>query len=105
MRVGVVCPYDIGKPGGVQQLSGELAAHLRELGDEVVFVGAGQTWFHGGPGLDDVTVAVGRTYRIKANESLAPVSLSPMRWGKVRAALADVDVLHIHEPLVPTVGW
>lgn len=105
MKIGVVCPYDIGKPGGVQQLSRELAAHLRELGDEVVFVGAGETWFQGGSGLDDVTVPVGRTLSVRANESRAPVRLSPFGWRRVQHALADVDVLHIHEPLVPMVGW
>ena len=105
MKVGVVCPYDIGKPGGVQQLTGELAAQLRMMGDEVVFVGAGRSWFHGGPGLDDVTVPTGRGISVRANESRAPLTLSPIPWRRVRRALADVDVIHIHEPLVPLIGW
>lgn len=105
MRIGVVCPYDIGRPGGVQQLTGELAARLRDLGEDVVFVGAGDAWFHGGPGLDDVTVALGRSTRIRANESRVPLRLSPVGWRRVRDALADVDVIHVHEPLAPLVGW
>ena len=105
MRVGVVCPYDISKPGGVQQLTGELATHLQEAGDEVTFVGAGRSWFQGGPGLDDVTVPTGRSIDIRANLSKAPLTLSPIPWRRVRRALADVDVVHVHEPLVPLIGW
>jgi phosphatidylinositol alpha-mannosyltransferase len=105
VKVGVVCPYDIARPGGVQQLTGELATHLRQAGDEVVFVGAGRSWFHGGPGLDDVTVLTGRSIGIRANLSTAPVTLSPMPWRRVRRALADADVIHVHEPLVPLIGW
>lgn len=105
MRIGVVCPYDIGKPGGVQQLSGELAARLRDRGEEVVFVGAGQKWFHDDPGLDDVTVTLGRSTSISANESRVPLRLSPVGWRRVREVLAEVDVIHVHEPLAPLVGW
>jgi phosphatidyl-myo-inositol alpha-mannosyltransferase len=105
LKVGIVCPYDIGKPGGVQQLSGELASRLMEMGDDVVFVGAGEGWFHDGPGVEHITVPVGRTSSIEANRSKVPVALRPSSWGKVRRALSDVDVLHIHEPLVPLVGW
>jgi len=105
MRIGLVCPYDIGKPGGVQQLSGELANRLREMGEEVVFVGAGESWFADGPGIEDVTVAAGRATSVRANQSRAPLTLSPLSWRKVRQALSDVDVVHIHEPLVPLVGW
>lgn len=105
MKVGVVCPYDISKPGGVQQLTGELATQLRQAGDEVVFIGAGRSWFHGGPGLDDITVPTGRGISIRANLSKAPLTLSPMPWRRVRRALSDVDVIHVHEPLVPLIGW
>ncbi|HEU4894525.1 MAG TPA: glycosyltransferase family 4 protein [Acidimicrobiia bacterium] len=105
MKIGVVCPYDIGKPGGVQQLSGELAKRLREMGEDVVFVGAGVSWLPGGPDIDDMTVAVGRTTSVPANRSKAPVTLSPRAWRRARRALSEVDVVHIHEPLVPIVGW
>jgi phosphatidylinositol alpha-mannosyltransferase len=105
VRIGIVCPYDIGAPGGVQQLTGELGAHLLANGDEVVFVGAGKNWFHGGPGLDEKTFYAGRAISLRANRSKAPVTLSPLSWPGVRRALATVDVVHVHEPLVPLVGW
>lgn len=105
MRVGIVCPYDIGRPGGVQQLTGELARHLRERGDEVVFVGAGESWASDSHGLDDVTVPAGKATRVRANRSRAPLSLSPMSFRRIRSTLSKVDVVHVHEPLIPIVGW
>ena len=105
MRVGLVCPYDIGRPGGVQHLTGELAEHLISTGDEVVFIGAGKTWFHGGPGVDDVTVPAGRAISVKANRSVVPLTLSPASWRRVSQVLEEVDVIHVHEPFIPVVGW
>ena len=105
MRIGLVCPYDLGSPGGVQQITGELADHLRLLGDEVVSVAAGKYAYDGGPGYDEGILPVGRPTRIRANESTVPLTLAPTAWWRVRDALEDVDVIHIHEPFIPLVGW
>lgn len=101
MRVGLVCPYDFTAPGGVQQLVSDLAQGLRASGHETLIVGAGRPE----EGTEDGVVYVGGTVRIAANDSVAPVALSPAAWWRVRQALGDVDVVHIHEPLVPMVGW
>ena len=105
MKVGLVCPYDMGLPGGVQQLVHELGEHLREAGDEVVVVSAGTSPFHGGPGRDETTIPTGRAISIKANRSRVPLTLSPSAWQRVRSALSDVDVVNVHEPFIPLVGW
>lgn len=105
MKVGLVCPYDMGSPGGVQQLVSELAGHLRAVGDEVVIVGAGGTGFSGEPGQEDGTVTVGRPTRVRGNKSTVPLTIQPGSWRRVRHALADVDVVNVHEPLIPLVGW
>ncbi len=104
LRVGLVSPYDMSVPGGVQQITLELAEELLRLGDEVVLLGAGNKASLGGPGLDEVTVLTGRPLRVRANDSLVPLTVTPS-WRRVRRALADVDVVHVHEPLVPTLGW
>lgn len=101
MRVGLVCPYDYTAPGGVQQLVSDVAAGLRARGHETVIVGAGSAEEEPEEGV----VLVGGTVGIEANDSVARVALSPASWGRVRDALADVDVVHVHEPLVPLVGW
>lgn len=105
MRVGLVCPYDMGSPGGVQQLTTELAAKLRALGEDVVVVAAGRVDLAGGPGIDAAVLPVGRPVRVRGNESRVPLTLSPLSWSRVRAALKRVDVVHVHEPLVPLLGW
>src|SRR5690606_9946080 len=77
MRVGLVCPYDLSAPGGVQQLVLELAERLRGVGHEAVVVGAGN---RDGP-VPEGSVAVGRTWRFEANDSTALISLDPAVWG------------------------
>lgn len=95
MRIGLVCPYDLSKPGGVQAQVLGLAADLRMRGDEVEVIG---------PGLPfDVSgVDLGPTASIPGNKSRAPISLDP-RLGKVMQVVTSrLDVLHVHEPLMPT---
>ncbi len=105
MRIGLVCPYDMGSPGGVQQLVTELADQLRAAGDEVVLVAGGSTSFLGGPGPDAAILPVGRAVKLRANKSRVPLTLAPTSWWKVRKALMDVDVVNVHEPMIPLIGW
>ncbi len=105
MRIGIVCPYDLASPGGVQQLCIELAERLRSAGDEAILIGAGSTAYAGGPGVDETTVPVGRPFRIRANDSVVPLTLAPKSWNRVSSALGSVDVVNVHEPLIPMAGW
>lgn len=99
MKVGIVCPYDLDKNGGVQQLCRELGVRLRGAGDEAIVVGPGT-------GADEKSIVrVGATVGVKANRSVAPVALAPGTWARTKAALAEVDVVHVHEPFVPLAGW
>jgi phosphatidylinositol alpha-mannosyltransferase len=93
VRVAVVCPYDLGFPGGVQQQVAKLVAHLREAGDEAWAVGP-----HCPP---DLGVDIGDSIEVPANGSKAPVALNPFVSGRVRAGLRGADVVHVHEPLMP----
>lgn len=104
MKVGIVCPYDLTAPGGVQQLVIELATELRVAGHETVVVGAGPVE-ESSPSGDQPIEMAGNTIRIEANDSVVPLTLDPAAWGRVRRTLAGVDVVHVHEPLVPLVGW
>ncbi|MGH8926654.1 MAG: glycosyltransferase family 4 protein [Acidimicrobiia bacterium] len=97
MKVGLVCPYDLGLPGGVQHQVLELVRLLAASGDEPVLVGPG-AGDHGGVDLGD-------SVSIRGNRSVVPISIDPCVKGRLEEALAGVDVLHIHEPLMPVVGW
>jgi len=94
VKVAVVCPYDLDAPGGVQDQVIGLVRRLSDAGHEAWAVAPGT----GGPAG---TRHVGSITRVAANRSRAPISLSPRTPGRVRAAVADADVIHIHEPLMP----
>ena len=98
MRVGLVCPYDISRRGGVQQLCLDLAERLLLDHCEVVLVAPGQADlpnFH----------SVGSTIAVRSNRSAVPLAPNPAAIAATRNALADVDVIHVHEPFIPWVGW
>ena len=64
MKVGLVCPYDLGRPGGVQQQVLDLARKLAAEGEEVTVLGPGAGVVADGP----YTVCeVGRVRPIRAN--------------------------------------
>lgn len=105
MRVGIVCPYDLGEPGGVQQYCEELTSHLRSSGIDSILIGVGSTRWPGGPGTENATVPVGRAVKIRANASNVPLTLSPLSWKRMRDALDRVELVHIHEPMMPLAGW
>lgn len=101
MRVGLFCPYDLGRPGGVQQQVLEIARLLALQGDAVTIVGPGAK----AAGEDRFrAVSVGRIRPIRANGSVVPLATGPDIAGQIREAAADLDVLHVHEPLMPMVG-
>ncbi len=92
MHVAVVCPYDVGRPGGVQQQAIELAEALRRAGDEATLVVAG-------------SAPVGRSVLVPGNRSRAPITLDPRAVPRVKRLVASAEVVHIHEPFMPMVGW
>ena len=93
-RIALVSPYALDVPGGVQDQVMGLAEQLDRRGFDTVIVG---------PRAD--RTGVGSILRIPANGAVAPISLSPGVWGRVRSALIGADVVHIHEPFMPLVGW
>ena len=97
MRVAVISPYDLGLPGGVQDQAIRLSGWLDRLGHESVLIGPGEE----GP---EGAVLLGATRLIKANRAVTPIALNPGLSKKLKEAIADVDVVHIHEPLMPLVG-
>lgn len=94
MRVAVVCPYSIDVPGGVQGQAIGLVDGIRAAGHEAWLVA---------PGVIGAPRArlVGRPVQLRVNGSVAAVSLHPATVARVRRAVADADVVHVHEPFLP----
>ncbi|WP_343945051.1 glycosyltransferase family 4 protein, partial [Pseudonocardia zijingensis] len=102
MRVGIVCPYSLDVPGGVQAHVVGLAGALERLGHQVsVLAPAAERT----PVPDFVTPA-GRALGLPYNGSVARVSFGPLTYARVRRWLAEhtFDVLHLHEPTTVSVS-
>ena len=97
MKVGLVCPYDMGAHGGVQDQVIRLSRWLTDVGHEAIVIA---------PGTSDVEgfVSAGPATVVPANGATTPIALSAGAAAAVLGALEDVDVAHIHEPLMPRVS-
>lgn len=98
MRIGIVSPYSLTSPGGVQGQVLGLARALRLRGHEVRVLGP----CDGFPPETGIT-ALGRSTLLETNGSIAPIAPdAAAQLRTIRALWAEeFDVTHIHEPLVP----
>lgn len=98
LRIGMVSPYSLTIPGGVQQQVLSLARALREKGHEVRVLGPCD-----GPPPDPFVTPLGNSLPTAVNGSVAPLAPDASAALRTIRALNDeaFDVLHVHEPLVP----
>jgi phosphatidylinositol alpha-mannosyltransferase len=94
VKVAVVCPYAFDAPGGVQDQVARIVRWLGDAGHEAWAVAPGE----GGP---PATRSIGTFRAIPVNRSRAPISVDPRAIRRVGEAVADADVVHIHEPFMP----
>jgi phosphatidylinositol alpha-mannosyltransferase len=102
VRIGIVCPYSFDVPGGVQHHVRDLAETLIGLGHQVSVLA---------PADDEApvppfVVPAGRAVPVRYNGSVARLTFGPISAARVRRWLAagDFDVLHVHEPLTPSLS-
>jgi phosphatidyl-myo-inositol alpha-mannosyltransferase len=98
LRIGMVSPYSLTIPGGVQQQVLGLARSLRAKGHEVRVLGPCD-----GPPPDPFVTPLGNSLPTSVNGSVAPLAPDASAALRTVRALNDeaFDVLHVHEPLVP----
>lgn len=98
MRIGLVCPYSLTVPGGVQGQVLGLARSLRGLGHEVRVLAPCD-----GPPPDAGVTPLGSSVPTAANGSVAPLAPDPAAQLRTIRALRDedFDVIHLHEPIAP----
>ena len=104
MRIGIVCPYSWDRFGGVQSHIRAQARVLRRRGHEVGVI-APRSLGVDLAGDTDV-VRAGVAVAIPANGSLAPIAFGPGAARGVRRWLRDLrpEVVHVHEPLIPSLS-
>lgn len=102
MRVGLVSPYSLSRPGGVQGQVIGLARALREAGHDVRVLGPCD-----GPPPEPGIIPVGNSVPIEANGSIASLAPDPAAALRTIRALWDeaFDVVHLHEPFAPGPTW
>jgi phosphatidyl-myo-inositol alpha-mannosyltransferase len=108
LNIGLVCPYGWDTPGGVQIHIKELAEWLISHGHRVSVLA---------PVTDEEAlsepwlVSAGRPIPIPYNGAVARVIFGPLASSRVKQWIAqgDFDLLHLHEPAIPSLsllaGW
>jgi phosphatidylinositol alpha-mannosyltransferase len=98
VRIGVVSPYSLTVPGGVQAQVLGLGRALRAAGHHARVLGPCD-----GPPPDSGVTPLGVSIPTAANGSVAPLAPDPAAQLRTIRALRDegFDVLHLHEPLAP----
>ena len=118
MRIALLSPYSWTYPGGVTRHVQALASELRAGGHEARVLApydpddALSRRLHGGARPQALApsegfVALGRTAGFPANGAVSNLAPFPRSVWALREALRSggYDVLHIHEPVVPLLGW
>ncbi len=102
MRIGLVCPYSLDIPGGVQNHVKDLAEALIGLGHHVSVLAPSEDE----SGLPSYVVPAGRAVPVPYNGSVARVAFGPVAASRVRRWLKEgrFDVLHLHEPASPSLS-
>jgi phosphatidylinositol alpha-mannosyltransferase len=118
VRIALVSPYSWTYPGGVTRHIEALASELSATGHEARILApfdpddALSRRLHRGASPQrrrepEQFVSLGRTVGLPANGAISNVSLSPYAVHTLRRELrhGDYDVAHLHEPVVPVIGW
>lgn len=100
MRVGLVNPYSLDVPGGVQSHVIDLAGYLIEGGHDVSVL----TPAEADTVLPTFAVNAGRAIPVRYNGSVARLAFGPAVAARVRTWVDEghFDVIHIHEPASPS---
>ncbi len=102
MKVGLVSPYAWDVPGGVRSHMADLAMALRDHGHEISVLAPAED----PDALPDWVVDGGRPIAVRYNGSVARLSLGVKATRRVRGWIREggFDVLHVHEPVAPSLS-
>ena len=98
LRIGLISPYSLTIPGGVQAQVLGLARELRKMGHEARVLGPCD-----GPPPEPFVTPLGNSLPTAANGSIVPLAPDPSAALRTIRAINDeaFDVLHLHEPIAP----
>lgn len=101
-RIGIVCPYGWDTPGGVQAHIADLATYLMSQGHHVEVLAPVSEEVD----LPEYVVNAGKPLAIPYNGAVARILFGPIAFSRVRQWIAqgDFDLLHLHEPAIPSIS-
>lgn len=105
MKIALISPYDFPYPGGVTEHIAALAQGLQQRGHEVHILAASSSRQHK---LDsNVQTVTQHITTVGIAGATARVGLSPLSFIRLKKILQHgaFDVLHLHEPLTPSITW
>jgi phosphatidylinositol alpha-mannosyltransferase len=107
LRVGLVCPYSLDAPGGVQSHVLGLAGYLIDQGHDAFVLAPGElpAGWHAALNPGRFSNA-GMALPLRYNGSVARVSFGPLSAARVRRWLGRnrFDLVHVHEPITPSIA-
>ncbi len=101
-RIGIVCPYGWDTPGGVQAHIADLATFLISQGHYVSVLAPTSDEEN----LPEYVTSAGKPISIPYNGAVARILFGPIAFARVRQWIAagDFDLLHLHEPAIPSIS-
>jgi len=104
MRIVEICPYDMARPGGVQNHVRDLAHWLSGHGHETIILAPRPAVHQVEPGAR----TIGRQHLIRLHGTVTEVSLAmPGELAALKQAMASFrpDIVHLHTPWTPLMPW
>src|SRR4051794_26990120 len=118
MRIALVSPYSWTYPGGVTRHIEALTEQLLAVGHDVSVLAPFDpddrlaARMHGGARperrpVPDYLVPLGRTLGLGFNGAVSncPITIQPMLAARRALRGGGFDVVHLHEPVAPIIGW
>ncbi len=105
-RIALVTPYALSVFGGVQEQVLAMSRVLSQRGHDVLIL-APDSHDHTKYDTPAKVVRLGPRSSIPANGSRAPLTLSPMASQRAKDLIFSFrpEVIHLHEPFAPVLGW
>jgi phosphatidylinositol alpha-mannosyltransferase len=104
MKIGLVCPYNMARGGGVQEIVRDMRAGLTELGHDVKIVTPQPRSIERSE--TDGIIFLGRATDFRSPMHTTPQFSVSVNTDEIEQMLAEeqFDILHFHEPWVPVLS-
>lgn len=103
MKIALVCPYDIAYPGGVTSHVTQFAQYARKAGHAVTVIAPASR-----KGAYEGVISAGKAIPLPIKGGTVPrLSFSFWNYPEIRKLFVSekFDVIHVHEPGVPLLGF